>query len=142
MTARHWESVSVGDVLTGEDYQVRRADLVRYAGAALDFNAIHWNERVASTVGLAGVIAHGMLTMAIGARFITSWCGDPAAVRDYSVVFVRPLVVPDDDIGVAVSVGGTVRSVDPRVRTATIALSALSSGQKILGRATAVVGLD
>jgi len=62
-------------------------------------------------------------------------------VRDYSVVFVRPLVVPDDDIGVTVSVGGTVRTVDPRVRTATIALTALSSGQKILGRATAVVGL-
>jgi len=50
-------------------------------------------------------------------------------------------VVPDDDIGVTVSVGGTVRTVDPRVRTATIALTALSSGQKILGRATAVVGL-
>ncbi len=44
----------------------QRADLVRYAGASGDFNVIHWNERVAASVGLPNVIAHGMLTMAAG----------------------------------------------------------------------------
>ena len=37
-------------------------------GASGDFNPIHWNERVATGVGLPGVIAHGMFTMALAGR--------------------------------------------------------------------------
>ena len=58
-----------------------RRDLVRYAGASGDFNVIHWNERIAKSVGLPDVIAHGMLTMALAGRFVTELGrGDPAAV--------------------------------------------------------------
>ena len=46
--------------------EVRRVDLVRYAGASGDFNTIHWNDRIAREVGLPGVIAHGMFTMGAG----------------------------------------------------------------------------
>ena len=70
--------------------RVTRADLVRYAGASGDFNPIHWSDRVATSVGLPGVIAHGMLTMALAGRLITAWAGDPAAVRSYGVRFTRP----------------------------------------------------
>ena len=77
----------------------RRADLVRYAGASGDFNVIHWNERVATSVGLPDVIAHGMFTMALAGRVVTDWVGDPGAVLEYGVRFTRPVPVPDDDAG-------------------------------------------
>ena len=64
----------------GADFRVTRADLVRYAGASGDFNPIHWSDRVATSVGLPGVIAHGMFTMALAGRAVTEWTGDPGAL--------------------------------------------------------------
>src|SRR5437879_8104990 len=75
--------------------RISRTDLVRYAGASGDFNPIHWNDRVAESVGLPGVVAHGMLTMALGGRVVTDWLGDPGAVVSYQVRFTRPVPVPD-----------------------------------------------
>jgi acyl dehydratase len=98
----------VGTVVPERQIQVTRADLVRYAGASGDFNPIHWSDRVAGAVGLPGVIAHGMLTMALAARLLTDWTGDPAAVVEYGVRFARPVVVPDNDEGVTVTTSGTV----------------------------------
>ena len=74
--------------------RITRADLVRYAGASTDFNTIHWSDRVAHEVGLPGVIAHGMLTMAQAARVVTDWVGDPAAITDFTVRFAKPVLVP------------------------------------------------
>jgi acyl dehydratase len=98
----------VGTVVPERQIQVTRTDLVRYAGASGDFNPIHWSDRVAGAVGLPGVIAHGMLTMALAARLLTDWAGDPAAVVEYGVRFARPVVVPDNDEGVTVTASGTV----------------------------------
>src|SRR4029078_9475054 len=92
-----YEDMQVGLELPPQTFQVRRLDLVRYAGASLDFNVIHWNERVAKSVGLPNVIAHGMFTMAIAARVVTDWVGDPGAVVDYGVRFSVPLAVPAHD---------------------------------------------
>ena len=97
-----------GTDLPPRQYQVTRADLVRYAGASGDFNVIHWNERVARSVGLPDVIAHGMLTMALAGRFLTEWAGDPGAVTEFGVRFSAPVVVPDDDKGATVEMAGTV----------------------------------
>ena len=74
--------------------RVTRADLVRYAGASGDFNPIHWNERAAREVGLPDVIAHGMLTMALAGRLVTTWAGDPGAVVECAVRFTRPVWCP------------------------------------------------
>ena len=81
---------------------------MRYAGASGDFNPIHWNERVATEVGLPGVIAHGMFTMALAGRAVTAWAGDPGALVEFQVRFGRPVVVPDDDDGAEVTVRGVV----------------------------------
>ena len=97
-----------------QTYRVTRADLVRYAGASGDFNPIHWSDRTAVAVGLPGVIAHGMFTMALAGRAVTAWAGDPGAVVEYGVRFTRPVVVPDDDEGAEVVVTGAVRSVRRR----------------------------
>jgi acyl dehydratase len=133
-------TVEVGTELPEQTYRVTRADLVRYAGASGDFNPIHWNERVATSVGLPDVIAHGMFTMALAGRAVTAWTGDPAALVEYQVRFGRPVVVPDDDAGAEVTVRGTVGAVleDGRAR---VDLTVTSAGQKVLSLARAVVTL-
>jgi len=138
--AVRYDEVQVGHELPALQVPLRRADLVRYAGASGDFNVIHWNERVARAVGLPDVIAHGMLTMAVAGRVVTDWVGDPGAVVSYGVRFTRPVPVPDDDEGAVVEVAGTVGAQldGGRVR---VDLTVTSAGQKVLGRAQAVVQL-
>lgn len=135
---------AAGDALPPLTVRVTRADLVRYAGASGDFNPIHWNERFAVGMGLPNVIGHGMLTMALAGRLVTAWTGDPAAVVGYAARFTRPVVVPDDDEGVALELTGTVKAVDDEggARVATVAVTAAVDGRTVLGRATARVRLQ
>jgi acyl dehydratase len=132
--------VAVGTELPEQVFSVTRADLVRYAGASGDFNPIHWNQRVATSVGLPDVIAHGMFTMALAGRVVTAWTGDPGALVEYQVRFGRPVVVPDDDKGAEVTVRGTVGALleDNRVR---VDLTVTSDGEKVLSLARATVRL-
>ena len=133
--------VEVGTELPPQTFTITRADLVRYAGASGDFNVIHWNQRVAQSVGLPDVIAHGMYTMALAARVVTDWAGDPARVVEYGVRFTRSVPVPDDDTGASLEVTGKVAALldAGRVR---VDLTATHDGSKVLGRAQAVVALD
>jgi acyl dehydratase len=99
----------VSDTLETQTFRVTRADLIRYAGASGDFNVIHWSDRLATKVGLPGVIAHGMFTMALVGRAVTAWAGAPDAVVELSVRFSRPVPVPDTDEGTEVEVSGVVK---------------------------------
>ncbi|WP_213013624.1 MaoC/PaaZ C-terminal domain-containing protein [Paractinoplanes toevensis] len=119
-------------------YRVTRADLVRYAGASGDFNPIHWSERFANSVGLPGVIAHGMFTMALVSRAVTEWAGAPDAVVELSVRFARPVPVPDTDEGTEVVVTVTERGQTDEGHTK-LALTATCRGEKVLSLAQAVV---
>jgi len=109
-----------------------------YAGASGDFNPIHWNERIATAVGLPNVIAHGMLTMATAGRVVTEWVGDPGAIASYSVRFSRPVVVPDDDSGATVHVSAVVAEKLPGGRVA-IDITATSDDAEVLKQARAEV---
>jgi acyl dehydratase len=80
-------TVRPGDALPEVAETVERLDLVRYAGASGDFNPIHWSDEIARAVGLPGVIAHGMFSMAVAARMVSGWAGDPAAVKRLKVRF-------------------------------------------------------
>lgn len=131
---------AVGDELPPLEVRVRRADLVRYAGASLDFNPIHWNEKLATEVGLPNVIAHGMLTMALAGRLVTNWLDDPSAMVEYGARFVRPVVVPNDDDGALVEISGKVKEVRED-GTARVDITAKFEGKAVLGKAIAVVRL-
>jgi acyl dehydratase len=132
--------VAIGDELPVATFPIDRATLVRYAGASLDFNPIHWNEPFARSVGLPDVIAHGMLTMAEAARVVTDWAGDPGAIVEYGVRFSRPVVVPDDT-GAELTVTGKV--TDKRDDgTVVVTLTARSGDVKVLGLARATVRLS
>ncbi|MFC4001599.1 MaoC/PaaZ C-terminal domain-containing protein [Prauserella oleivorans] len=130
--------MNVGDELPALSVRVTREQLVRYAGASLDFNPIHWNERFATSVGLPNVIAHGMLTMALGGRMVTDWLGDPGRLLEYGVRFTRPVVVPDDDEGALVEFTGKIGAVGDD-GTARVDITAKFEGKTVLGKAQAVV---
>ncbi len=134
-------AVAVGDELPPLTVTVTRGQLVRYAGASLDFNPIHWNQRVATAVGLPDVIAHGMLTMALTGRIVTDWTGDPTAVLDYGVRFTRPVIVPDDDAGATLEITAVVGEIDADAGTARVDITAKYDGRTVLGKARAVVRL-
>lgn len=128
--------LTVGQTLAPKTYRVRRSDLVRYAGASGDFNPIHWSDRVATAVGLPGVIAHGMYTLALTARAVAEWT-DGAEVVEIGGRFTQPVVVPDDDVGAELTVAGTVKGVADGL--ATLALEVTTGGRKVLGQPRAVV---
>jgi acyl dehydratase len=141
MTARvRWADVEIGTELPAQSFHLDRSSLVRYAGASGDFNVIHWNERVATEVGLPNVIAHGMLTMALGGRVVTDWIGDPGALLQYGVRFTRPVVVPDDDAGATVEVTAKVSAKNDD-STVVVTLTVKSQDVTVLGKAQAVVRL-
>lgn len=127
-----------GAELFARTFTVDRDRLVRYAGASGDFNPIHYNDRVATDVGLPGVIAHGMLTMGLAAAALEEWAGDPGAVLDYGVRFTRPIPVPDPGEAL-VEVVGTVGAVDGD--TVRVDLRVASGGATVLGKARATVRL-
>lgn len=121
-----------------DTFRVTRADLVRYAGASGDFNPIHWSDRVATAVGLPGVVAHGMYTMALAARAVTAWVGDPTRIVDFTVRFTKPVVVADDESGAPVEVSGVVTAVGDDGLTH-IDLAVTCRGRRVLGAARVMV---
>ena len=135
-----YDRVEIGAELPAVSYPVTRLSLVKYCGASGDFNVIHWNERIARSVGLPDVIAHGMFTMAQAGRFVTDWAGPRATVAEFGVRFSSMVVVPDDDSGASIVLSGQVEDKLDGNRVA-IALTARSAETKVLTRARAVVRL-
>lgn len=131
---------AVGQSVARRSVTVERADLVRYAGASKDFNPIHWNERVATSVGLPGVIAHGMFTMGQAVNVVTDWVGDPGAIVDYGVRFTRPVPVPDPGAA-TLEIEGVIGAVDAEVGTVRVDLTVTFEGTRVLGKAQALVRL-
>jgi acyl dehydratase len=138
--ARAATDVSVGDVFGPVTIPVGRATLVAYANASLDLNPIHQDEAVAIQVGLPDVIAHGMWTMGAAGTVLADWVGDAGRVVSFGTRFTNMVVVPAS--GSELEVTGTVRALDEDTGEATIDLTVLAAGQKVLGRCQAVVRLD
>ncbi|MDR0344116.1 MAG: MaoC family dehydratase [Nocardiopsaceae bacterium] len=136
-----YQELTAGTELPSATYPVTRLSLVKYCGASGDFNLIHWNERIAKSVGLPNVIAHGMFTMAQAGRYLTDWAGDAGALVEFGVRFSAPVVVPDDDSGAVLELSGTIEEKLDGNRVV-IGLTARSGEAKVLTRARAVVRLS
>ena len=134
------ETLTIGDVVAGGSFPLTRDSLVRYAGASGDFNPIHYRDDIAASVGLPGVLAHGMLTMGFAVQPVVDWAGDPARVIDYQVRFTRPVPV-DPMEGAVVTVVARVAAIDPDARIARIDLAVTLNDQTVLGKAQARVSL-
>lgn len=131
-------SMSVGEVVAEKSYPLTRDSLVRYAGASGDFNPIHYRDDVAASVGLPGVLAHGMLTMGFAIQPVVEWIGDSGKILDYQVKFTRPVPVDATD-GATVTVVAKVGALtDDEAR---IDLTVTFADQTVLGKAQARVSL-
>ena len=138
MSAPVFDALAVGDVVTERTVHFTRDSLVRYAGASGDFNPIHYRDDVARSVGLPGVLAHGMLTMAAASSPVYEWLGAAGFVKDYQVRFTRPVPV-DAEHGAEVTITATVGLLDTEARTARIDLRVVFDGQTVLGKSQLVV---
>ena len=132
-----FDDLKVGDVLPVHHARLSRGDLVNYAGVAGDANPLHWDESIAKLAGQPDVLAHGMLTMGLGASFASAWSGDPGAVTRYAVRLSQPAIVPAS--GTEIEYSGKIKSLDPATRTGVVLVAAKSGGRKIFGLATSTV---
>lgn len=130
-----FDDLKVGDELPPHHTRLSRGDLVNYAGVAGDANPIHWDEEIAKLAGLPDVIAHGMLTMGLGAGFVSDWSGDPGAVTRYAVRLSQPAIVPAM-VGADIEFTGKIKSLNPETRTGVVVVGAKADGKKIFGLAT------
>lgn len=135
-----YSSLTKGDVVAEESFHLTRDNLVRYAGASGDFNPIHYRDDVAVSVGLPGVLAHGMLTMGLAVQPVSNWVGDPARIVDYQVRFTRPVLV-DGASGADVTVTATVGALEDETQVARIDLTAKFNDETVLGKAQVRVNL-
>ena len=132
-----FEGLEVGQVVAEREVEITRDTLVRYAGASSDFNPIHYNDVFAQSVGLPGVIAHGMLTMGTAASVVEEWAG-PGNVVDFQARFTRPVPVPNPGAAL-VKVTAAVGALDAELQTARIDVTVEFEGSRVLGKAQAVV---
>ncbi|MGC3022802.1 MULTISPECIES: MaoC/PaaZ C-terminal domain-containing protein [unclassified Brevibacterium] len=135
-----FSALTIGDTVVESEIPLSRATLIDYAAASGDHNPIHWNERFAREVGLDGVIAHGMLSMAVVIAPLVEWLGDPGAIVDYRTRFSAPVPVPDAETGspatptTALKMTATVGAVDAAVGTARIDIAVKSGEADVLSR--------
>jgi acyl dehydratase len=132
-------ALAVGDVVATGEFPIDRDDLVRYAGASGDFNPIHYRDDVATSVGLPGVLAHGMLTMGLAVQPVVERFGADR-IRDYQVRFTRPVPVPPEG-EVRLELEAKVGQLDAEAGEARIDVTAKVGGQTVLGRAQVRVAL-
>ena len=128
--------IEVGTTIPSHQFDIDRALLKQYADASGDQNPIHQDEAFAKSVGLADVIAHGMLTMALAGKYISDWAGGPQNVKEFSARFTKPVIVPAGT-SVDLTVFATVLEVVGN--SVRLEISATSQGVKVLGMARALV---
>jgi acyl dehydratase len=130
--------ITVGEIVAERTVHLTRESLVRYAGASGDFNPIHYRDDVAASVGLPGVLAHGMLTMGLAVETLVPWLGDSGRILEYGVRFTRPVVV-DPETGAELRIVATVGAIDDEA--ARIDLIVTHGETTVLGKAQVRVRL-
>jgi acyl dehydratase len=140
MTHINIASLEVGQVIGTAEILLTRDSLVRYAGASGDFNPIHYRDDIAQSVGLDGVLAHGMLTMGAAVQVAVDWVGDAGKIIDYGVRFTKPVFVDAQD-GAVLIVTGKVGEIDAENGEVRVDLTATFNDTVVLGKAQARVRL-
>ena len=140
MTHINLASLEVGQEIGSKEFLLTRDSLVRYAGASGDFNPIHYRDDFAQSVGLAGVLAHGMLTMGVAVQVAADWVGDAGKVIDYGVRFTKPVFVDAND-GAVVVVTGKIGEIDAENGIVRVDLYVVYNETTVLGKAQAKVRL-
>jgi acyl dehydratase len=106
-------ALKASDLKIGDTYSeclvedLKRTQIVMYAGASGDYNPLHTDEVFTTKVaGYPTVFAHGMLTMGMTGRMLTDYVGDGRLTK-YGVRFTNQ-VWPGDTL----TATATVESVE------------------------------
>lgn len=134
------EELVVGQEISAREFVLTRDSLVRYAGASGDFNPIHYRDDIAKSVGLPGVLAHGMLTMGVAVQTVVDWVKDSGRVIDYQVRFTKPVLV-DPIEGATLTVSAKVGEIDLENREVRFDLTTSFQETTVLGKAQVRVKL-
>lgn len=132
--------LEVGQTIGTQEILLTRDSLVRYAGASGDFNPIHYRDDIAASVGLPGVLAHGMLTMGAAVQVVVDWVGDSGRIVDYGVRFTKPVVV-DAVVGAVLVISGKIGEIDAEAGVVRVDITAAFNETVVLGKAQARVRL-
>ena len=140
VTAPAFEDLSVGaeaPPLVVEN--ISRTHFVRYAGASGDFNPMHHDDMVATSVGNPSVFGHGMLTAGLMARVLKDWFG-PAALRRFQVRFSKQ-VWPGETLSCTATVTGLRDAEESGVGLVDVECQVVNQDgeAKLTGTATAAV---
>lgn len=133
-------ALEVGQEVGSDSFTFTRDALVKYAGASGDFNPIHYRDDFAKSVGLDGVLAHGMLTMGTAVQVVVNWVGDAGKVIDYGVRFTKPVFVAANE-GAIVTVVAKIGAIDLEAGTVRVDITCVCNEVAVLGKAQAVVKL-
>jgi acyl dehydratase len=140
VTAPAFEDLSVGTEappLVVEN--ISRTHFVRYAGASGDFNPMHHDDTVATSIGNPSVFGHGMLTAGLMARVLKDWFG-PAALRRFQVRFSKQ-VWPGETLTCTATVTGLRDAEESGVGLVDVECQVVNQDgeAKLTGTATAAV---
>ena len=98
-----FEDLKIGDTATFAK-TITEADIVLFAGASGDNNAVHLNEEFAQTTPFKGRIAHGMLTASVISAAIAGRLPGPGTIYlNQSLRFLAP-VRPGETVHATVTV--------------------------------------
>ena len=131
------QSLNIKDLQAGEELKaytkapITKVQLVQYAGASGDFNPLHTDDTFAQSIGMPGVIAHGMLIMAFLGEYVVKLVADEATVKSFSMRF-GAMTFPGD----VITCGGSVKEINGQ--EITLLLEAKKQDGKVVGTGEAV----
>lgn len=115
---------------------LKRTQIVQYAGTSGDYNPLHTDEPFATQVaGYPSVFAHGMLTMGITGRLLTDTFGD-GRLAAYGGRFSSQ-VFPGDDLTATATVEELRQEGDEWFAEVTVSTTNQDGTVVFTGRATA-----
>lgn len=122
-----FEDLSVGDTVTFAK-TITEADIVLFAGASGDNNAVHLNEEFAQTTPFKGRIAHGMLTASVISAAIAGRLPGPGTIYlNQSLRFLAP-VRPGETVHATV----TVKELIPEKRRVLLSTVCTVKGKVVI----------
>ena len=107
---------------------ITEADIVLFAGASGDNNAVHINEEFAQTTPFKGRIAHGMLTAGVISAAIASRLPGPGTIYLGQNLRFKAPVRPGDTVHATV----TVKEVMPEKRRVTLNTVCTVAGKVVI----------
>jgi len=109
-------TIEVGTRLPPLEQAANLTTSVMYAGASGDMNPLHYDPGFAAQVSpTGGTIVHGMYSMGLASRLVTSFAGGPERVLEVAVRFTKPW-----PLGTSATFGGEVTAIEDGVATLTL----------------------